>query len=60
MLDLLKVLAIFVIIIAIIWVFPPTHRLIVQFYEENTIIKTIVDIFGNVLKGIWNAIVQLL
>ena len=59
MLDLLKVLLILGIIIAVLWFLPPTHRLIIQFYEENVIVKTIVDIFGNVLKGFGNAIVQL-
>lgn len=56
--ELLKVLVIIAIIIAIIWFFPPTHKLIVDFYEENQIIKTIVDILGNIFEGIGNAIVK--
>ena len=56
--ELLKVLAIIAIIIAVIWFFPPTHKLIVDFYEGNQIIKTIVDILGNIFKGIGNAIVK--
>ena len=56
--DLLKVILILAIIIAILWFFPPTHRLIIEFYEGNTIVKTIVDILSNILQGIWNAIVQ--
>ncbi len=56
--DLLKVILILAIIIAILWFFPPTHRWIIEFYEGNTIVKTIVDILSNILQGIWNAIVQ--
>lgn len=56
--ELLKVLGILAIIIAIIWFFPPTHKLLIEFYEGNIIVKTIVDIMGNILKGIGNAIVQ--
>lgn len=56
--ELLKVLAIIAIIIAVIWFFPPTHKLIVDFYEGNQIIKTIVDILGSVFEGIGNAIVK--
>ncbi len=56
--ELLKVLGILAIIIAIIWFFPPTHKLIIEFYEQNQIIKTIVDIIGSILQGIGNAIVK--
>ena len=56
--ELLKVLAIIAIIIAVIWFFPPTHKLIVNFYEGNQIIKTIVDILGSIFEGIGNAIVK--
>lgn len=50
--KLLQTLGIIVIIIFIIWIFPPTHKLIVQTYEENRIIKAIVDSFVNIIKGI--------
>lgn len=56
--ELLKVLAIIAIIIVVIWFFPPTHKLIIDFYEGNQIVKTIVDILGNIFKGIGNAIVK--
>ena len=56
--ELLKVLAIITIIIAVIWFFPPTHKLIVDFYEGNQIIKSIVDILGNLFEGTGNAIVK--
>lgn len=56
--ELLKVLAILAIIIAILWFFPPTHKLIVDFYEGNEIIKSIVNIIGKIFEGISNAFIQ--
>lgn len=56
--ELIKVLIIFAIIIAIIWFFPPTHKLIIEFYEENTILKAIVDIIGNIAIGLYNGIMN--
>lgn len=58
--ELLKALAILAIIIAVIWFFPPTHKLIIDFYEGNQIIKTIVDILVSIFKGIGNAIIKFL
>lgn len=57
-LDLIKVLAILAIIFAVIWFFPPTHKLIINFYEGNEIIKTIVDVIGKIIFGIINGIVS--
>lgn len=54
--ELLKVLGILAIIIAIIWFFPPTHKLLIDFYESNKIIKTAIDILGNIIQGIWQGI----
>lgn len=56
--ELIKVLGILAIIIAIIWFFPPTHKLLIDFYESNFIVKVIIDITGNILEGIWNVIIQ--
>ena len=56
--ELLKVLGIFAIIILAIWLFPPTHKLIIDFYEGNVIIKSLVDIIGRIFQGIGLAIVQ--
>ena len=53
-LELLKVLAILTIIILIIWFFPPTHKLLIDFYENNFIIKTMVNVISNIFQGIWN------
>lgn len=56
--ELLKVLAILAIIITVIWFFPPTHKLIISFYEGNEIVKVIIDLIGKILQGIGNAFVQ--
>ena len=56
--DLLIILSVFIIVITIIWFFPPTHKLIMDFYEGNEIIKTIVDIIGKIILGIINGIIS--
>ena len=54
--DLLKTLLITLIILVILWFFPPTHKIIMEFYESNTVIQVIVDIILGIFKGIWNGI----
>ena len=54
--ELLKTLLIVLIIIVVLWFFPPTHNLIIKFYESNTILQVIVDVIGKIFKGTWNAI----
>ena len=54
--DLLITILVIAIICAIIWIIPPTRNWIISFYESNTIIKTVVDVIGSVLLGIWNAL----
>lgn len=54
--KLLEVIGIFFIVILVIWFFPPTHKLLIQTYEENEIIRVIVDIIINIFKGIGNGI----
>ena len=54
--DLLITILVIAVICAIIWIIPPTRNWIISFYESNTIIKTVVDVIGSVLLGIWNAI----
>ena len=56
--DLLITLSVFIIVIVVIWFFPPTHKLIMDFYEGNEIIKTIVDIIGKIILGIINGIIS--
>ncbi len=43
-------------ICTVLWFFPPTHNMIMDFYNSNAIVKTIVDVIGGILRGIWNAI----
>lgn len=39
-------------IVCLLWIIPPTHNMIVDFYENNIIIKTIVDTINNGIKNI--------
>lgn len=57
--ELMKVLIILAVIIIFIWFFPPTHKLIIDFYEQNMVLKFIIDIFIKLILGLWNAIVAL-
>lgn len=54
--DLLITILIIVAICAILWFLPPTHKLIIEFYESNIIVKNVVDVLGSVIIGIWNGI----
>ncbi len=53
---LLKALGILFIAILIIWFFPPTHKLIIETYEENQVVKVMVNTFINIVKGFGNGI----
>lgn len=53
---LLKAIVVIIIFLLIIWIFPPTHKLLVEVYEKNSIIRAMVEIFINIFKGIGNAI----
>jgi len=44
------------VIILILWFFPPTHKLLTDFYENNVIVQTFVDILIHVVQGIWEGI----
>lgn len=57
--ELMKVLIILAVIIIFIWFFPPTHKLVIDFYEQNVVLKFIIDIFIKLILGLWNAIVEL-
>ena len=54
--DLFKVLAIIIIIMVAIWFFPPTHDWLMQFYEQNIIVQTIVNVVIGIVKAIGNGI----
>ena len=55
-LGLLKGLGIVAIIIIVLFIFPPTNKLIVGFYEKNPLVKSIVDILGKIIFGIFEGI----
>ena len=54
--NLLKVIAIFCIIILILWIIPPTRKLMIDTYEQNPIIQTIVKIIANIFVGMFKGI----
>ena len=43
-------------IFIVLWFIPPTHDWMVNFYEENIILKKIVDIIVIVITGIFTGI----
>lgn len=57
-LELLKLIGILLIIFVILWLFPPTHKLLVDLYKQNWIIKTFIDILIKIFIGLWNGIVK--
>ena len=54
--DFMITIFIIIMICTILWFFPPTHKLIMDFYNSNSIIQAVIDTIGNVFKGIWNGI----
>lgn len=57
--ELLKTLLIALVILIILWIFPPTRKIIIEFYESNKVIQIIIDIIFGIFKGIWVAICSL-
>lgn len=54
--DFFIVIIIIIVVCLILWFFPPTHNWIMDFYNSNKFIKTIIDIIIKILVGIWDAI----
>ncbi len=54
--DIFIVLLIMAGIIAILWFIPPSHDWMVNFYEENPILKTIIDVIVAIITGIFTGI----
>ena len=54
--DLIMVILIMAVIITALWFIPPTHDWMVNFYEQNPIIKTIIDIVISIITGIFTGI----
>ena len=57
--DLVKVIIILLIVITIIWIFPPTHKQIVNLYESNEIIKSLIDVIIKIIIGMKNGIIKI-
>lgn len=53
---LLKTIAVIIILLLIIWIFPPTHKLLIQAYKENSIIRALVGVIKAIFVGIGNGI----
>lgn len=47
----LKTIAIMAVIAIFIWFFPPTHKCLVNMYEENIVLQTIVEIFKRIVNS---------
>ena len=54
--DLVITLLIIAAICTALWFFPPTNKLIMDFYHSSPIIQAIIKTIGNIFKGIWNGI----
>ena len=54
--DLLITIGILIVVFVILWFIPPTHDWLVNFYESNVILKTIVDIVVAIVTGIFRGI----
>lgn len=55
--DLLITLLIIAVICTILWFLPPTHKMLVDIYESNPIIKIIVNIIVNIVTVLFKTIV---
>lgn len=54
--DLMITLFVIAVLCTALWLFPPTNKLIMDFYNSNSILQAVIDTIGNVFKGIWNGI----
>lgn len=54
--ELLIAIIIFVGILVILWFLPPTRQMMVDFYENNHIVKILVDVIGGIILAIFNGI----
>ncbi len=54
--NFLFTILIIILIGAALWYFPPTHKLMMDFYESNHVVKTIIDVIISIFVGIGKAI----
>ena len=50
--KLLEVLGVVIIICIILWFFPPTNKIIIETYENNKIIRIIIDVISKIVIGL--------
>ena len=53
--NLIIGILILIFICALIWFLPPTRKLLIQIYEENFVVKSLVDLIAMLLNAIKNA-----
>ena len=49
---LLKIIGIAIIIMLILWILPPTHKIMTEIYENNKIIRTVINIITSLFRGL--------
>ena len=54
--DFFITIGVMILIITALWFIPPTHDWLVSFYEENPILKAIIDVIVSVITGIFSGI----
>lgn len=57
--QLMIIIVVLIIICIVLWFLPPTHNMLVEFYENNRIVKIIVDIIINIVKALFESIANL-
>ena len=52
--KILSAILVLILICALIWFLPATRKLLIQIYEENFVVKSLVDIVAMLVNGIKN------
>ena len=52
--NTLILIIVIILVCLIAWIIPPVRKILINTYESNIIIKSLVDIIGAILKGIAN------
>lgn len=54
--QLLITIMVIIAVCTFLWFFPPTNKMLMDFYNSNQIFKTIVDAVIGIINGIWRAL----
>lgn len=57
--DLIITILIIIAIFVVLWILPPTHNMLVNFYESNSIVKIIVDIIVGIVTAIFKTVASI-